>query len=227
MRMMNMYFKCPYCKSILSSMMTVSCNTIWATRYSDGKVMWEFLPKWDDTLLICSVCKNYLWTNELKSPSFIDKLFKSKKHYMDRLELEDYIRALDTTEIEDQDKENHIRTQILHEFNDRIRKVHWPIKDITKSEEEKKIRKDNIERLAKMYEEETIAPDTEEWHEEYLDQMYLTRAEMLRELWGFDECTQVIKKIKNKNYDKAKEKILKACEEKNPYVIILYQDKVR
>lgn len=227
MRMMSTYLKCPHCKSILSYMMIASCNTLWATRYSDGKVMWEFLPKRDSTLSICSACKGYLWTNKLKGPSLIDRLFKSKKHFIKILELEDYIKALDSAEMKDPDKEYHIRMHILWEFNDRIRKTHWTIKDLTKSEEEKKVWKDNLENLVKICEKETITPDADEGYEEYLDKIYTQRAEMLRELNRFDECIQVIKKINNKNYDEAKEKILKACEEKNPYVIVLHEDKIR
>lgn len=227
MRMMNTYLKCPHCKSILSYVMIASCNTLWATRYSDGKIMWDCLPKRDNTLSVCSVCKGYLWNNELKGPSIIDRLFKSKKHFIKILELEDYIKALDSAEMKDPDKEYHIRKQIRWGFNDRIRKNDWSIKDLTKSEEEKKIWKDNLERLAKMYEKETITPDAEEGHEEYLDIVYQNRAEVLRELGRFDACIDKIEHIKDKRYDKSKEKVLKACQEKNPYVIVLYEDPIR
>ena len=78
-----------------------------------------------------------------------------------------------------------------------------------------------------MYEKETISPDTEEGHEEYLDQIHFRRAEILRELSRFDECIEILKRVNDKNYDKAKEKMLKACEEKNPYVMALHEDKIR
>jgi hypothetical protein len=197
--------------------MTLSSNTIWATFYSDGRQIWPHLPSDDGSLFICSACNEYLRRSDLRKPSFIAKTIKSNKHYLDNLKLEDYIKILSTDHITDPWKEFHIRKRILWMFNDRIRKVTWIIQAFMQSEEERQVWNKNLERLLEIY-QTTPWPNNDQ---EELEKIYLAQAEILRESKRFDECVSVLDTVENEKFDKVKEKLRKACEEQNPYVIAI------
>lgn len=208
------YYKCPNCKSFLTTMSCFSSyNTYDAKLYSDGFYYGPGIPS-EPKISRCTNCKTIFWLNWRSH--YVTKSFKELRnspreenvYSAFHLDAEGYCSVIENKKLmKGKRKELYIRRNLLIRFNDRIRFEDYQFH----LENESAIWNANIERLLKLL--------------SYYDYEHLMlRAEIYRYLGKFDECVDILSKVKDQNYDLLKEALIKACQEKNIKVFIVKEN---
>jgi len=113
----DLYYKCPKCGSLLSTISLVSGNTVGSTQYSDGYQVAFMLP---DIPLIsrCYKCQTLFWLNE---KSLVENIQNSEVKDAEPLILEELQEALDMKIYHTSEEEIYLRTRLWWAYNDRVR----------------------------------------------------------------------------------------------------------
>ena len=193
--------KCPMCAGGIAAMTVGSCNTIDAVFYTDGFVDG---PMYDEgsALVICPLCKQYLWSDGLPKGSDISdsEYFNGDEHrslpLVDEVRRDRYQEALRQAPWNDQDQEKYVRIRAWWSFNiayrdPRFMTSPWPGEQEEARQREELRRKDglppeqedNLRRLS-------VLLDADNLEEQILN------AEILRELGEFEVC---LKRLDQRN----------------------------
>ena len=209
--------KCPYCGKKRSYMWCGSCycgeRVLWSDSFSWWR-LWGFEPDG----FLCRKCKNiYLSSWNIVNIWLLKKLFlrvKFSRSWPSRdsfsyLDLKQHKDSLDKIKYEDREKAFELWLYFLHKYNTHFFRssnkefckfTGWSIKENIETDEDKNFKKELLNYIL------DVIPD---------DRIIL-KWEILRELWMFDECVELLeyqKNIENQIIERAKN------EDKNVFIL--------
>jgi len=201
-------YKCPKCGKLVYKFGIISMNNFGAAYYSDGGVS-GLMHSEEDLITKCSKCKTIYWLDKENVEGecygqFSDNPKWNAAKSTEWLKKNDFIDALEQKIYRNKDEELCIRNIVWRKLSSEY--------DLTKDEE--KIYKSNCKKLLKFYNIDNINEK-------------LLIAELHRNLGNFDECTEILKTIKNKDYIWIRNLLLYECEKKNKRVVRLIKGSIK
>lgn len=199
-------YQCPQCQNFIKQYSLMSGNTFGAKLYSDGKHVAPMLPEYPD-LTKCESCNHIFWLSKQKQIGEFEygDTVKNEWEFADDAEflsIPDYYQALETGVAKNKEEEIDIRMRLWWSYNDRIRNS----ENIFNDENDELRWHDNVNKLLTILD---LNDDNDK----------IVAAELYRNLGNFDACRDVVNSIENEDLEWVKEKFLKACNEKNRWVI--------
>jgi hypothetical protein len=206
-------YKCPVCNNLIANGSLASGNTFDAIYYSDGKIDAPNNPEFP-IFSICKKCDNLLWLYNMEE---IDTCFdylqnEDYKHAQlaDFLTISEYEIALKIKAFSNTAEEIWIRKRILWAFNDRIR-ANEPI---FKNNTEIILWEDNCEKYIELLD---ISDNKAK----------ITVAELFRNLGKFEKSLNILKTIKDPEFQWQINQIFEEIEKENQFVFeIIQQPKI-
>jgi tetratricopeptide (TPR) repeat protein len=188
--------QCPYCENQFRQRTLMSGNTFGATFWTDGKREAPMLP---DSVIVsfCEECGRYFWVEDAEQ---IDKVQPDAEEYPDaellkELTLEQYIEAFEKMEIKNDEDILFLLKQIWWKYNDYYR-----------NDEQEEIKQSIEKRIPGLLEK------LMDYLDENNDDHLILKGELLRELGRFEKAIEILNKINEPEYDKAKQYIIELAE---------------
>ena len=113
----DLFYKCPNCGHLLSTISLISGNTMGSTQYSDGYQVAFMLP-YIPLISSCFNCHTLFWLDE---KSLVENSDGNDAEGAEILRLEECQRALDNENYKNTEEEIYLRTQLWWAYNDRVR----------------------------------------------------------------------------------------------------------
>jgi tetratricopeptide (TPR) repeat protein len=188
--------QCPYCENQFRQRTLMSGNTFGATFWTDGKREAPMLP---DSVIVsfCEECGRYFWVEDAEQ---IDEVQPDAEEYPDaellkELTLEQYIEAFEKMEIKNDE-------DILF----LLRQIWWKYNDYYRNDEQEEIKQSIEKRIPGLLEK------LMDYLDENNDDHLILKGELLRELGRFEKAIEILNKINEPEYDKAKQCIIELAE---------------
>jgi tetratricopeptide (TPR) repeat protein len=188
--------QCPYCENQFRQRTLMSGNTFGATFWTDGKREAPMLP---DSVIVsfCEECGRYFWVEDAEQ---IDEVQPDAEEYPDaellkELTLEQYIEAFEKMEIKNDEDILFLLKQIWWKYNDYYR-----------NDEQEEIKQSIEKRIPGLLEK------LMDYLDENNDDHLILKGELLRELGRFEKAIEILNKINEPEYDKAKQYIIELAE---------------
>ncbi len=188
--------QCPYCQNQFRQRTLMSGNTFGATFWTDGKREAPMLP---DSVVVafCVECGNYFWVEDAE---LIDKVPPDVNEYpevelLEELTLEQYIEALEIMEVANDEDTFYL-----------LRQIWWKYNDYYRSDEQVEIPQNIEKRMPILLNKLLDILDEEN------DDHLMLKGELLRELGKFEEALETLNKMKDPEYDDAKEYIIELAD---------------
>ena len=203
-------YKCPNCTNLIYRGSLMSGNTSGAKSYSDGYRYAPMLPTYPQ-LVKCSICNTIFWIEKAEEKGSFELWFDltNKTDWKNAenarfLSIEEYFQALALQLFENKEEEVYIRKKIWWSYNDRVRKG----EELYKSEEEKVLWTNNVNRLIDLLDENEI-------------EQKIMIAELNRNLSKFEKCMSILRGIENPDFNRLKVMFEVECNKINTLVFQL------
>ena len=196
----DLFYECPNCGDLLSTISLISGNTIGSTQYSDGYQVAFMLPH-IPLISRCFNCNTLFWLDE--NTQFENTDGKDAKN-AEVLRLEECQMALDNENYKNPEDEIYLRTQLWWAYNDRVRGN----KKLFSSESDKAEWRNNLEKLLDILDLE-------------YNEDIIMMVEIYRNLGDFNKSKALLSRLQNDeiyDYDELKKKFKKELIKKNTLV---------
>ena len=205
------FYKCPSCRKKMYKVNYISYTVFNSKDYSDGFT--TGLPDLTHNLAKCPHCDTFVFLTSLKETeierySKADKDDWHKRKKLKEPELDDLITAEKNQLAKNSKEELDLRTALWQKLNYKVYKLG---KNLTKKETA--LWEKNCKALLDLY----IQKLAENNKDDDTDTLYITIAELYRNIGNFDECKKTLKKLPA-YYDWLKKQYIKQCKEENRMV---------
>jgi hypothetical protein len=202
-------YKCPKCNNLIANGSLASGNTFDAIYYSDGKIDAPNNPEFP-ILSICKKCDNLLWLYNMEELDSCFDYLQNEEYKQAQLAnfltISEYENALKIKAFSNTAEEIWIRKRLWWAFNDRIR-ANEPI---FKNNTEKILWEDNCEKYIELLD----VTDSK---------AKITVAELYRNLGKFEKSLNILKTIKEPEFQWQINQILEEIEKENQFVFEIIQ----